>query len=303
MVKWIYVVISPISSWQDLNYEVTLYLSSGSYEFKFINGNSWDGAEQIPSFCSSGGFGNRALIVSSMPLVVETCFSACVPCSTTGTTTTPGGTVTKTDTISTTSSTTELFLPVDGGFNRACRGSSPTDNQAHYFTVLFATSLPECKSLCVTSCVGIEYSSGRCEIWTQEIQATASISGFQCYKLKLSSPVASISEYFHPVDGAEDRACRGQNSGDNHPSHYDVVSVQTLQECQEKCVEAPICVGIEYSLGRCEVWHRTEGIEASIELAGFLCQSFLAFHQKLLKECLYCVFCCISAPKFSFDKI
>ena len=201
--------------------------------------------------------------------------------------TTTVSTVTKTDTISTTSSTTELFLPVDGGFNRACRGSSPTDNQAHYYSVLFATSLPECKSLCgVPSCVGIEYSSGRCEIWTQEIQATASISGFQCYKLKtLSPPEPSISEYFHPVDGAEDRACRGKNSGDNHPSHYDVVSVQTLQECQEKCVEAPICVGIEYSLGRCEVWHRTEGIEASIELEGFLCQSFLAFPQKLLKEC------------------
>ena len=151
---------------------MTLYLSSGSYEFKFINGNSWDGAEQIPSFCSADGFGNRALIVSSMPLVVETCFGACEPCSTIGTTTISPGTVTQTDTMSTTSSTTELFLPVDGGFNRACRGSSPTDNQAHYYSVLFATSLPECKSLCgVPSCVGIEYSSGRCEIWTQEIRA------------------------------------------------------------------------------------------------------------------------------------
>ena len=275
---------TPMNLNQDLNYEVTLYLSSGSYEFKFINGNSWDGAEQIPSFCSAGGFGNRALIVSSMPLVVETCFSACEPCSTIGTTTIPPGTVTQTDTMSTTSSTTELFLPVDGGFHRACRGSSPTDNQAHYFTVLFATSLLECKSLCgmAPSCVGIEYSSGRCEIWTQEIQATASISGFQCYKLKLSPPEPSISEYFHPVDGAEDRACRGKNAGDNHPSHYDVVSVQTLQECQEKCVEAPICVGIEYSLGRCEVWHRTAGIEASIELEGFSCQRYRS--QRLLQS-------------------
>ena len=91
-----------------------------------------------------------------------------------------------------------------------------------------------------------------------------------------------------------------KNAGDNHPSHYDVVSVQTLQECQEKCVEAAICVGIEYSLGRCEVWHRTEGIEASIELEGFLCQSFLAFFPEVVERMLGIAYFAAFLPPLSF---
>lgn len=31
---------------------------------------------------------------------------------------------------------------------------------------------------------------------------------------------------------------------------------------------AAVCVGIEYSVGRCEVWSRSEGIKASIPLNG-----------------------------------
>lgn len=57
---------------------------------------------------------------------------------------------------------------MDGGLNRACRGASPGDNKAEYFTVLPASDLEGCKGLCVETeeCKGIEFhTSGRCEVW------------------------------------------------------------------------------------------------------------------------------------------
>ena len=37
-----------------------------------------------------------------------------------------------------------------------------------------------------------------------------------------------------------------------------------------------MCVGVEYSAGRCEVWTRSSGIQASISLTGFVCLGYVA---------------------------
>jgi hypothetical protein len=78
------------------------------------------------------------------------------------------------------------FLPVDGGVSRACRRASATDSSPDYYQLLSASSLDSCQSLCRSNsqCRGIEYSSsGRCELWTREIQSSKSVQGYTCLKL------------------------------------------------------------------------------------------------------------------------
>ena len=66
-------------------YEVTMDLAPGSYEFKFLNGNSWDQAEAVPSSCSeaTSGMMNRIVVVedADAPLEVHVCFQECLPCA------------------------------------------------------------------------------------------------------------------------------------------------------------------------------------------------------------------------------
>eukprot|EP00933_Yihiella_yeosuensis_P031045 TRINITY_DN2459_c0_g2_i3.p1 TRINITY_DN2459_c0_g2~~TRINITY_DN2459_c0_g2_i3.p1 ORF type:complete len:529 (+),score=81.92 TRINITY_DN2459_c0_g2_i3:90-1676(+) len=87
--------------------------------------------------------------------------------------------------VSTTTPGMTSFEPVDGGDGRACRGKSVSDNSASYYTVYRNTaSLDDCKSICLqtTSCTGIEFASGRCEVWTYPISASRSVSGYMCLR-------------------------------------------------------------------------------------------------------------------------
>eukprot|EP00434_Breviolum_minutum_P040285 symbB.v1.2.035793.t1/scaffold4904.1/size33176/1 len=133
-------------------------------------------------------------------------------------------------------------------------------------------------------CVGVEYSMNRCEVWTRQqgIEASIALDGFTCLRLiwnaatSTSVPITTtntISQYFSPVDGGSGRACRGASTSDNLPSNYYVIGgIVQLEKCQEACLQAyPSCVGIEFSGGRCEVWTRPDGIQASIVLEGFTC--------------------------------
>ena len=43
------------------------------------------------------------------------------------------------------------------------------------------------------------------------------------------------------------------------------------QDCKQACRGHAGCKGIEYSAGRCEVWTREGGIEATVPLQGFKC--------------------------------
>lgn len=75
---------------------------------------------------------------------------------------------------------------------------------------------------------------------------------------------------FLPVDGGQDRACRGANPADNNPAYYRINTTITIDECKELCKTQSDCTGIEYSYLRCEVWTRTEGI-SSVLLDGSWC--------------------------------
>jgi len=60
-------------------YEITKAVQPGSYEFKFINGNAWSGAdndnESVPAECNTNG--NRAVTVAGTSMLVEYCYNQC----------------------------------------------------------------------------------------------------------------------------------------------------------------------------------------------------------------------------------
>ncbi len=64
-------------------WSITLDLTAGSYEYKFINGNVWDITEFFPADapCVQGTFGNRSITVANaneiLPVV---CWNECVAC-------------------------------------------------------------------------------------------------------------------------------------------------------------------------------------------------------------------------------
>lgn len=159
-----------------------------------------------------------------------------------------------------------LFEAVDGGLQRACRGATTTDNSPTNFVVASAADLASCQLQCLqlVGCQGVEFHdvNGRCELWTRTIEASAFFGNAVCYRR------VGILE---PVDGGVDRACRGSSAGDNNPSYFEIVDLQVFDDCQRECLRRAECRGIEFSLGRCEIWTRPEGIQASISLSGFMC--------------------------------
>jgi len=80
----------------------------------------------------------------------------------------------------------DAFEPADDGVDRACRGSSSSDNSAAYYSLRSASSLEECKTQCkeTAACKGIEFKGQRCEVWIRPegIHATAFVSGFACFR-------------------------------------------------------------------------------------------------------------------------
>jgi len=59
-------------------YSVTVNLPAGTYEYKFINGNSWGNDEGVPASCATNG--NRTVVVSAATTIPAVCFAQCVPC-------------------------------------------------------------------------------------------------------------------------------------------------------------------------------------------------------------------------------
>ncbi|CAK9012932.1 unnamed protein product [Durusdinium trenchii] len=159
------------------------------------------------------------------------------------------------------------FQPAEGGEDRACRGASASDNHATYYVVVEASSLEACQHACLDQplCSGVEYSPGRCEVWTRPggIRSTKPLRGFSCYRLEPPGAFA-----LRPVDGGH-RACRGQTASDNSPEYMKVLPIGRLFDCKAACLQDPDCTGIEFSLGRCEVW--TRSIHASAEISNFTC--------------------------------
>lgn len=179
-----------------------------------------------------------------------------------------------------------LWMPVDGGVDRACRGRSATDNFPTYYllhTRVF--SIAACKTRCeeTVGCKGIEHKpSGRCEVWLRPrgIQASKAVPGFTCLRFESNLPPALPPvQGFEPVSGGSDRACRGENSNDNIATYYTVhAGVVSIEDCKVLCVATQGCQGIEYSqnFSRCEVWTRAEGIQAYRQITGFACYRYKA---------------------------
>mmetsp|Transcript_123108 Transcript_123108/g.274940 ORF Transcript_123108/g.274940 Transcript_123108/m.274940 type:complete len:643 (-) Transcript_123108:276-2204(-) len=197
-----------------------------------------------------------------------------------GTTQSAVATTSLPETETATTTITSTFAPVDGGANRACRGANSNDNSNAYFVLhMGMPDLEDCKAKCVETegCKGIEHNSnGRCEVWQRSggIQASSPVSGFTCLRYGTS---AIPAEHFEPVDSGVGRACRGANSHDNSNSYYVLhMGVTLLDDCKTKCAETDGCQGIEHnSNGRCEVWTRSEGIQASSPISGFTCLRYV----------------------------
>jgi glycosidase len=61
-------------------YDISVDIPSGTYEFKFINGNDWGMDENPPSECSVGGTNNRIVTVGSNDLILPPVpFNGCIP--------------------------------------------------------------------------------------------------------------------------------------------------------------------------------------------------------------------------------
>ncbi|CAK9091419.1 Uncharacterized protein SCF082_LOCUS43070 [Durusdinium trenchii] len=142
----------------------------------------------------------------------------------------------------------------------ACRGKNVNDNNQSYYTVRAAQSLEDCQELCRADfprCKGIEYSKGRCELWTRVdgIFIAKELNGFTC--MRFGWQTRALFRF-----GGE-AACRGKGST------YLVKVAHSVEECKAQCSAADLCTGIEFSMGRCEIWQSP--IEFYVFRSGFAC--------------------------------
>ena len=63
-------------------YDVIIYVSTGTYEYKFYNGNTIGSEEIIPVICSVNS--NRELSVTADTVLSSVCFGSCTACSVSG---------------------------------------------------------------------------------------------------------------------------------------------------------------------------------------------------------------------------
>eukprot|EP00930_Biecheleria_cincta_P001137 TRINITY_DN1022_c0_g1_i5.p1 TRINITY_DN1022_c0_g1~~TRINITY_DN1022_c0_g1_i5.p1 ORF type:complete len:469 (-),score=69.68 TRINITY_DN1022_c0_g1_i5:74-1480(-) len=173
-----------------------------------------------------------------------------------------------------------------GHYNRACRGSRATDNKDSYYEIYRnITSVEDCKALCLANqprCKGMEYSLGRCEIWTREegIAAwwepsledidAANQGVFTCERYGWPA------RYLQPVNGGVGQACRGETSNDKAASYFVNSTVRNLEDCRALCVAADVCRGLSFFINgnwaRCEIW--TRAIKATTPQSDVTCLRF-----------------------------
>ena len=180
--------------------------------------------------------------------------------------------LTTTPTTTTTTTTTMSPLRGDGrifdrlGDDTACRGTTPQDNNPNYFEVVEGIRSAEaCRELCLQKlprCKGIEFSPGRCELWTRKggIFNTAPLAGSVCERF--GWPVARFQ------DMGDNSECHGDYFGDREAEYYERYDDHTaeyepprsLEDCKARCAASPVCFGIQYDYesGRniCMVWKR-----------------------------------------------
>lgn len=151
----------------------------------------------------------------------------------------------------------------------ACRGRQWWDSKASYYEVHKIFSEEACKELCLADqprCKGIEYSFGRCEIWTRKEGIGAvkdySLPGLESYPPFTCKRYGWPAKYLQPMDGGVGRGCRGDHENDKSRSYFTNYTVWNMEDCKALCVAADICAGLQFNMfnderqGRCEIWHR-----------------------------------------------
>jgi len=115
------------------------------------------------------------------------------------------------------------------------------------------------------------------ETWNTACEASSSTTRTTTTTRSVSSPTTPLpADRFEPVDGGSDRACRGATPKDNDASYYRVFRVGSLDDCKARCLSQDRCQGIEHNSGsgRCEVWSRPAGIQASVSFQGYTCLAY-----------------------------
>lgn len=166
------------------------------------------------------------------------------------------------------------------GSNGPCRGLSPNDNNAHHYnlaTFYDSWKIRNCRSLChqsLQTCKGIEFSKGRCELWTRPegiYHAAENLTAFTCERW--GWPVKELQRM---VPAGTWGACRGDTSNDNSADYYQVhEATHSLDDCAARCAASPVCFGVEFAPegGRCEVWNRP--IRATEPVPGHECWAWV----------------------------
>ncbi|CAE8629126.1 unnamed protein product [Polarella glacialis] len=177
----------------------------------------------------------------------------------------------------------EPFTNVDGGIDRACRGLDASDNHPAHYTIHSTTSVQTCKALCIgtAGCQGLEYSYGRCEVWTRlrGVGGSVDLTGSLCLRYKSWDP-SDIIDSFLPADGGAGRACRGADKTDKNQGYYAYYLLDvspTFDACKAICTITPGCKGVQFSRFGCQVWTRNAGIEATASAEGYQCFRYDAF--------------------------
>lgn len=171
---------------------------------------------------------------------------------------------------------------MDGGLNKACRGKDSEDNEKRHKVVISGEAVAKieaCKDYCVQTpgCQGISHNQNekRCEAWIRPrgIQATKDEEYTTC--------LTYVPGTWGAADGGVNRACRGANKEDDKDEYFALVDgagMKTLADCKRRCINTFGCKGIEHhptaDEGHCEIWTRSEGIEATEAADGYTCLSF-----------------------------
>jgi len=76
---------SPMTQTVNNIWESTFMLYQGeTYQYKFINGNTWAGEETVPAACGvpngSGGYNREVTVGNNLMILPAVCFSSCDPC-------------------------------------------------------------------------------------------------------------------------------------------------------------------------------------------------------------------------------
>ena len=178
------------------------------------------------------------------------------------------------------------FIGVDGGVNRACRGSDSGDSWGIYYTLYGQQEAPtveDCKSRCIATwgCRGIQFQPGRCEVWTRRagISTTAASAGTICMRYGTFN-VVQANDAFGLVEAGPNQACRGSSPTDDQSGYYilrgpDLAANE--EECRMLCVATPECQGIDYGPDGCKVWTRKAGIESTTAWGGATCLRYDPF--------------------------